>query len=85
MVGNVAGGENARYRGLRGIAVVAAVDFDVAVVELELLGEECCIRAVANGDENTIDGKRFAFAVFVADGSAIDARLVAADFFQFGV
>ena len=85
MIGNVAGGENARYRGLRGIAVVAAVDFDVAVVEFELFGEEGGVRAMTNGDENAIDGKRFAFAAFVTDGCAVNACLVATDFFQFGV
>ena len=85
MVGNVASGKNAWYRGLRGVAVAAAVDFDVAVVKLKLFGKEGGIRAVANGDENAINSKRFAFAVFIADGCAINACLVTADFFQFGV
>src|SRR5208283_650952 len=58
MVGDIAGGKHPAHTGLRGIALAASLDHDVAVLHLQLVHEQLRVRCVADGDEHAVRGNR---------------------------
>src|SRR5580765_6887517 len=78
LVGDVARGEHAGYAGRGSAALDAGLDHDVAVLHVELAGEDLGVRRMPDRDEHAVYGQVTRGAVLhVLDAHAGDALVVA--------
>jgi hypothetical protein len=85
VVGHIARGKHARYAGGGGIAVTAAADLHVAILQGQLALEQRGVRRMADGDEQTIDFQLIAAAVVVLYPHPGHAHVVAQHLIDLGV